>query len=123
VLLPNRRLHVALGYNLPQGFYPPLARIISRAEFEAIVRLVQRHRLLAEPTSPLAESPRPQQQPPPAVLYHVDMSAGGLINRYHTTPQESPPTGELLAMLVLASGGELPPAKPRPDEKPLEVQR
>ena len=66
---------------------------------------------MSEPTSPIAEAADKQTRPPP-VIYRVDLSAWGLVNRYSTTAEESPPTAELLARLIAASGSAKPPASP-----------
>ena len=107
VLEPDRNLRVALGYEAQVGFYPRLVRVISPSEYRAIVEFVHERRLMAEPTSPIAEAALKRGQVPP-VLYRVDLSAWGLVNRYATTAEESPPTAALLTKLVLAGAPGLP---------------
>lgn len=106
VLEPDHRLRVALGYRAQKSFYPAVVRTISAGEYDAIVRFVYARHLMAEPTSPIGEAAEQQGHNPP-VLYRVDLSAWGLVNRYVSTAEESPPTAELLMMLVNASGAGL----------------
>ena len=103
VLEPDRRLRVAIGYRSATSFYPQIARVLTPDEYDAVVKLVYERRLIAEPTSPVAEAAAKDGAAPP-VLYRVDLTGWGLVNRYDTTPEESPPTEALLAKLVSASG-------------------
>lgn len=118
VLDPSRRLRYAHGRGSPEGFYPREQRTVPPREFRLIERLVHDRRLLAEPTSPRAEAVLRGEADAP-VLYRVIISGWGQINRYVTTPEESPPSVELLAKLVLASGGVLR-GDPAPTPTPLK---
>ena len=108
VLGTDRRLRLAVGFEARAGFYPAVLRVISPHEYEAIVKHVFDRRLMAEPTSPRADAAQRDGRPPP-VLYRVDLSGWSLVNRYVTTPSESPPTAALLEHLVRAARIDLPP--------------
>jgi hypothetical protein len=102
VLEPNRSLYAGLGLQVDRGYRPPLLGRITASQFDSIVRIVLDRNLIAEPTS-LGS----QADMHPAVVYKVEISAWGMINRYRTTPDESPPTAKLLAKLITASGTEV----------------
>jgi len=94
VLEANRHLHVATGPTATRDSYPPLTRVIPHAEYEHLIRHVLRCHLMAEPTSPAAESSNT------TLRYEVTLFANGRTHRYATTPAESPPTIQLLQKLV-----------------------
>ena len=110
VVEPNRRLRVAIGYRSARSFYPQVARVLTTEEYRTLVELVYERRLMAEPTGPLAEAAVKDHSTVP-VLYRVDLCGWGLVNRYDTTPEESPPTEALLARLAILAG--LKPTGPR----------
>lgn len=105
VLEANRHLHVATGPTATRHAYPPLTRVIPHAEYEHLIRHVMRSHLMAEPTSPAAESSNA------TLRYEVTLFANGRTHRYATTPAESPPTVQLLQKLVKTRS---PAAKNRP---------
>lgn len=94
VLEANRHLHVATEPTATRHFYPPLTRVFSHAEYENLIRHVLRCHLMAEPTSPAAESSNA------TLRYEVIIFANGRTHRYATTPAESPPTVQLLQKLA-----------------------
>ena len=109
VVEPDGRLRVSLGYRSTASFYPQVARVLTAWEYRDLVELVYERRLMAEPAGPLAEAAVKRTGTVP-VLYRVDLSGWGLVNRYDTTPEESPPTEALLARLAILSG--LKPPRP-----------
>jgi len=110
VVEPDRRLRVSIGYRSATSFYPQVARVLTAREYRSVVELVYERRLMAEPTGPLAEAAVKRTSTVP-VLYRVDLSGWGLVNRYDTTPDESPPTEALLARLAILSGLKPPGLK------------
>lgn len=105
VLQPDRSLFAGRGLQVDSGYRPPLLGRITATQFESIVRIVRDHSLIAEPTSP---GSAPEEHP--SVAYEVDITAWGMINRYRTTPHESPPTTQLLAQLMAAATGDTIPS-------------
>ncbi|MCC6579564.1 MAG: hypothetical protein IT440_03925 [Phycisphaeraceae bacterium] len=119
VLLPNRRLHVALADEAMPHRFPGHYRLLSSNEVDDLAQLVDRSSLIAEPTSPRAEEAGvagSDQATDKAILYEVTVTSAGRTNRYRTTPEESPPTAKLLDRLILLTGGRLPanPARNTP---------
>lgn len=103
ILEADRRLRVAEGPMVAQGLYPRRVRPLTHEQFAAIVAHVNERNLMAEPTSPAGELAQ-RGRLNPRVMYHVDVSMDGRINRYVTTPEESPPTVALHTLLRVASG-------------------
>ena len=92
---PNRQFRVALGAGATIDYYPKLTRrSISRAEFYELCQHVHLHHLMSEPTSVGSEGGGVN------IRYAVEISAQGRTHRYRTTPDESPPTVELLRLLI-----------------------
>jgi hypothetical protein len=110
VLEADRRLYVGAGYTVEGGYRPPLKKILSPGNYRSIVELVYERGLLAEPTSPRGEQAK-RYGVRDAVVYHVDMVGWGRINRYVTTPDESPTTAQLVARLIVASNGDVMPRR------------
>jgi hypothetical protein len=104
VIDPSRRLRVATGAGAKANYFPGATRVVSVEEFENLGRFVREAHLEAEPTSPVAEVASTQPLDPPTVSYEVEITAFGRRHRYTTTPQESPPTAELAAMLAQLRG-------------------
>ncbi len=104
VIDPSRRLRVATGAGAQANYFPGATRVVSVEEFEKLGRFVREAHLEAEPTSPVAEVALTQPLDPPKVSYDVEITAFGRRHRYTTTPQESPPTAELAAMLAQLRG-------------------
>jgi len=106
VLESDRRLYAETGMRRPNGYRPRLTRVLTTAEYESIVALIHKRHLTSEPTSPLARI-HARGDEPASVLYHVDITGWGEINRYVTTPEESSPSADLLVRLILAAGGRV----------------
>lgn len=104
---PNRRMGLLRGQAALNNRYPPFLRHLTRAEYEALFKLVSNNHLLAEPSSPGSEA-FALGKTKAAALYEVEISAFGRTNIYRTTPSESPPTVQLLTRLI-----ELRQASPR----------
>ena len=117
VVEPDRRLRVSIGYRSANSFYPQVARVLTAWEYRELVKLVYERRLMAEPAGPRAEAAVNRRCTVP-VLYRVDLSGWGLINRYDTMPDESPPTEALLARLAILSGLEPPRPNTRTSSDP-----
>jgi hypothetical protein len=113
VLEADRRLFVGEGYTVEGGYRPPLKKIVSQSDYRAIVELVYERGLLAEPSSPRGER-AVRYGAGDSVVYHVDMIGWGRINRYVTTPEESPTTAQLVARLIIASDGDVMPRSSTP---------
>lgn len=112
VVESNRRLRASLGALAESRAFPPIARVLTPAELEALFEFVRDRHLLTEPTSPRAEALRAGQGD--GVLYEVTLAAHGATHRYATTPAESPATAQLFLQLeaLRASGTFLEPAAP-----------
>jgi hypothetical protein len=100
IVEPDRRLR-GIQHDLVEPFtFPPTVRTLTPREMEALVDLVRRHRLMSEPTSPLAEQAVADPRSNRHTLYRVTITAWGRTNRFVTTAEESPPTAELLSALT-----------------------
>lgn len=99
ILEPNRTLRAAIGPGAASDYFPATTRKITPRERDDLFEHIRRTSLLSEPTSPLAASP-PGEGPVPAEYYRVRITACGRTHEFATTPKESPPSAELLAMLV-----------------------
>lgn len=125
VVEPDRRLRVSIGFRSATSFYPQVARVLTAWEYRELVELVYERHLMAEPTGPIAEAAVNRRSSVP-VLYRVDLSGWGLINRYDTTPEESPPTEALLVRLAALSGLNPPWSKTEasgePKSQPVELK-
>lgn len=95
---PNRRLGVTRGRSADTR-YPGFVRVLTRQEYDDLFKLVSNNHLIAEPTSPGAEA-FGLGKTKASALYEVEITAFGRTNRYRTTPDESPPTVELLTRLI-----------------------
>lgn len=95
---PNRRLGVTRG-RAADTRYPVFSRVLTRHEYDDLFTLVSNNHLIAEPTSPGAEA-FGLGKTKASALYEVEITAFGRTNRYRTTPDESPPTVELLTRLI-----------------------
>ncbi len=104
VLESNRTLRATRGRGAIPLTYPPIARRLGPAQVESLVRLVARHHLMVEPTSPSAEAAAAPGAGP-EVIYELQITSNGQTHRYRTTPDESPPTIRLLTELVRLAGG------------------
>lgn len=111
VLEPNRNLRVELGSHQEQDAFPRFYRQLTFAQFESISEIVRKAKLHAEPTSPNASTSGAASN---VLIYEVKVTAWGRTNRYRTTPEESPPTAELLAKLVELGGGSTTGAEATP---------
>jgi len=95
VIEPNRSLRTAFGSMATIDSYPDLTRrSICRAEFYDLSQHVYLHHLMAEPTSMGSKASNAP------VRYEVELTTHGQTHRYATTASESPPTVELLRLLV-----------------------
>ena len=99
LLESNRTLRAIRGSRATNLTFPPIARRLGRSDVNSLARLVARHHLMAEPTSPLAEV-ADDGNGKRAVLYELEITAHGRVHRYRTTPPESPPTIRLVAELA-----------------------
>ena len=95
----NRSLRAVSGAVATRRTYPSLRRRLTAPETESIFDHVRRHQLLAEPTSPGAEQ-RAADPGTERVIYELSITAHGHTHSYATTPRESPPTIQLLKLLV-----------------------
>ena len=114
LVMPDRSLYVALGPVARRRTFPRRYRRLSLAEFDRLIRFVDDHHLLAEPTSPRASSP--ESEGSPHVRYVVRIALHHRSNEYITTPGESPPTVALLAALAAFRGADLDQVQV-PDER------
>lgn len=107
LVLANRQLHVMLGQAARQRTYPKPYRALRVDEFDRVVRFVDEHHLLAEPTSPAVREMEHEGRSDLPVRYELTVTRNGRTNRYVTTPEESPPTTALLAALSSFRGADL----------------
>lgn len=106
VVESDRTFRFAAGAGVgPQTFPPPIVRL-SPAQMTSLWGRVQRHHLLAEPTSPRGQRYLEQGENV-GVLYRVSLSARGRVHEYTTTAVESPPT-MLLMRYLLGFRGQSP---------------
>lgn len=100
VVEPNRQLRMAFGAGVTADDYPNLVRrTISRAEFYDLSQHIDRHHLMSEPTSVGSEAPDV------TVRYKVEITSHGRTHRYATSPAESPPSVQLLRLLIALHAG------------------
>ncbi len=111
---PNRAFHAAVGGNIAADFYPQPIKTISREEYYDLAGHALANQLMAEPTSPRSQFVDAR------VVYTVELRSHGLLHRYTTTPEESPPTVQLLKRLVslLPRGYQPHPSQAVPASNP-----
>jgi len=95
VVEPNRDLRVMVGPTATAKYYPPKSRTLQREEYYDLAQYALSSYLMSEQTSRGAGAGHPK------VRYSVEITAHGHTHRYATTPDESPPTVQLLRRLVV----------------------
>jgi|GEM_PF-4184403 len=101
VLLPNRRLYIAVGADAVTERFPVSYIVLTLEQYSNIVEIVRTNSLHTEPNSPNLESVDETQAEIP--VYRAAITAWGKTHRFRTIAEDSPPTVELLQALIEAT--------------------
>jgi hypothetical protein len=106
----NGNLRAVHGRAAPGLTYPPLVRRLNPADMEKLMKFVHGHKLMAEPSSPGAESTEAAR-----TVFELEIMSWNQAHRYLTTPEESPPTLQLLTRLIRLLNPATPPDATEPE--------